>query len=438
MNRYARTLGGLVCAFLGAAAIAQGCSPTPDQPPDDTTTTGPGSGSGGGGGTSTVSTTDGAGGFMPVTSASGAGGNVGCQGGTPDDDFDGDGYTETTGDCNDCDDGVNPDAVDVIAEGENGNPPPPPVDEDCDGVLDNLPIPCDDNLVLDSADPMDAAKAIGLCKYVQGAKWTIADGSPPPVDPTQLAAFHLGHGLLDNLGPKNPPQEGKRLLMVSSGTARKEGHPEYVHRNFDKKYSSNPPFGFANKVSPACPGVKTKAPHDATGLEVEIKAPSNAQGISFDFNFFTFEWPKYICTDFNDYFVAIMTPFPPMQTDGNISFDGNGNPISVNNAFLGACVCPNGPPCFVPPPNGMNKYDCPLGLDVLLGTDFDVDDGNPGWSNGSTGWLRTQAPVEPGAVFTIRFVAYDSSDGMVDSSALIDNWKWSAKPGTVSTDIVPK
>jgi hypothetical protein len=419
-------------------AIAQGCSPTADPPPD-LSTSGPGvGGSGGAGGAPTTTATGTGGDFTPVTSASGSGGGTGCQGGTPDDDFDKDGFTEAQNDCNDCDPGVNPDAVDVVAKGENGQPDPPPVDEDCDGFEDNQLPSCDDGLALDSADPMDAAKAIGICKYATSAKWVLADGSPPPVEVAQLAAFHLGHGILDNLGPKNMPQEGKQLLMLSSGTARKEGDPQYVHRNYDKKYTSNQPFGFP-KESPSCPGIKTKTPHDATGLEVELKAPPNAQGISFDFNFFTFEWPQYICKEFNDFFVAIMTPFPPMQTDGNISFDPNGNAISVNNAFLGACACPSGPPCFVPPPNGVIKYDCPLGLDVLVGTDFDDDDGTPvGWTNGSTSWLRTQAPVEPGKTFTIRFVTYDSSDGMVDSAALIDNWKWSAKPGTVNTDVVPK
>jgi hypothetical protein len=35
-------------------------------------------------------------------------------------------------------------------------------------------------------------------------------------------------------------------------------------------------------------------------------------------------------------------------------------------------------------------------------------------------------------------VTYDSADGKVDSLTLIDNWKWSAKPGTVGTIVVPK
>ena len=44
-----------------------------------------------------------------------------------------------------------------------------------------------------------------------------------------------------------------------------------------------------------------------------------------------------------------MEPYPQGQMDGNISFDELGNPISVNNAFLDVCGCPDGPPCLAPP-----------------------------------------------------------------------------------------
>jgi hypothetical protein len=106
------------------------------------------------------------GGFTATVGSGGAGGNAGCVAGTADDDFDKDGYTEKQGDCNDCDKGVNPDAVEVIAEPENGMTPPS-VDEDCDGEKDNVLLPCDEGLVINSADPMDAVKAIGLCKFVK-------------------------------------------------------------------------------------------------------------------------------------------------------------------------------------------------------------------------------------------------------------------------------
>ena len=74
---------------------------------------------------------------------------------------------------------------------------PDPADENCDGMIDNVTPSCDTGLVLDSADPMDGAKAIGICdlQYIKTAKWVVADGLPPNQDPTKLANFHLGHGI---------------------------------------------------------------------------------------------------------------------------------------------------------------------------------------------------------------------------------------------------
>ncbi len=422
---------GLTC--LGAGLTFGACSADPD--PATTSTGGNPSGTGGSGTSTSGTTGNGTGGEPNITVGTGTGGGMACDPGTTTDDADGDGFSEMDGDCNDCDEFVNPDAVEVLAEPTEAGTPEP-VDEDCDGTKDNLPTCDDSGLALDSSDPMDAAKAIGLCKWVTSAKWVLADGSPPPVDPTQLSKFHLGHGILPDLGPNNPAQQGSALLAVSSGTARRETDPGFVHRNFDKGYVGNSPPGFP-KESPSCPSVTTGAPNDATGLELNIKAPSNAQGLSFDFDFFTYEWPQFICQTYNDFFLAYMTPYPNGQTDGNISFDALNNPISVNNAFLDICGCPGGAPCSVPPSAPVKTFDCAFGTTGVTGTDFDANDGYPGWTNGSSGWLRTTAPVSPGQEFTIRFVTYDSSDHFVDSTTLVDNWQWSAKPGTVGTVIKP-
>ncbi len=434
LSRSRFPLLGLVGITALVAVGMNACSPPTETP----------SGGGfGGSGTSTGAQDGGAGGAT-TTGTSGSGGNIittttgdgdggVCEITDEDADQDKDGFSPKQGDCNDCDPNVNPGAVDALEEADGG--PGVVTDNDCSGKAE-LPKPCDDALALDSADAMDGAKAIGgLCaKWVKSAKWVQADGAPPPADAAQLTAFHLGHGILPDFGASNAPLEGKRVLALSSGTARRPTDPGFVHRNFDKGYVGGPPFGFP-KESPACQGVKTKEPHDAAGLELEIQAPTNAQGFSFDFNFFTYEWPQYICTEFNDFFVANMSPFPAGQKDGNISFDALGNPISVNNAFLDICGCPGSPPgaCSVPPDKPLKAFDCAFGTKGLAGTDFANDDSNPGFTNGSSGWLETSAPVEKGQKFVLRFVTYDSSDGNVDSTTIIDNFKWSAEPGKLIT-----
>lgn len=378
-----------------------------------------------------------------IFQSSSTGGGSACDEGLRDKDDDGDGYTENEDDCNDCDPNVNPGAVEVITPdtpdgGADGGLPAKPADEDCNGLTDEAPKPCDTGLVFDSEDPIEATKAIGMCRFVKTAKWVLADGSDIPTDATHLANFHLGHGLLAKFGTNNKPQEGTRMLMLSSGTARDSSTGGSVYRNFDKGYTSNAPYGFP-KASPACPGVTTKLPHDATGLQIEVQVPTNAQSASFDFQFFTYEWSRFICQEFNDFFVAHVEPFPKGQLDGNIAFDGNGNPISVNNAFINACGCPDNPPnkCVVSSPVGSFDFACALGNTFLAGTPFANDSAVMGWTHGSTGWLRTTMPVTPGSTFRIRLVTYDSSDGRLDSSTLIDNWQWYGTPGMAGTIDIP-
>ncbi|MRG93110.1 choice-of-anchor L domain-containing protein [Polyangium spumosum] len=365
------------------------------------------------------------------------GGIINCDPKGQDDDVDGDSFTEAEGDCNDCDKNRNPNAVEVPTE-----PGKEAFDENCDGTIDEPVLAaCDDALVIDSMEPIDGARAADLCKISAGigdwgvvsAKWTMADGSPPPTG--NEVNFHLGHGLLTGFGPNIPTRMGARMLALSSGTARQPTDPGYQSvGGFTKGYQGVHPQGFP-KESPACPGTTTGTPNDPTGLEIVVRTPSNAYGFSFDFNFYTYEWPGFICSQYNDFFVALLTPFPPGQTDGNVSFDSQGNPVSVNNSLLEVCGCPENPPspCFA----GNKSFNCSLGNIDLIGTGFGFD--AEGQDHAATGWLKTQAPVKPNEEVTIRFAVYDSGDGSLDSTTLIDNWQWIAKPGTtVGTAPIPK
>ena len=421
----------VACLAGGSRAVA-GCKASPKNELSNggnagaIATGGYGGSTGGTGGTAI-------GGFAP---GGGAGGSEPPCVPTPDNDADGDGWTQAQGDCDDCDKNVNPNAVEVPTE-QGGVPK----DENCDGVTDEAAAPpCDDAIAIDEADPLTVIKAVELCKLSSGpndwgvvaASWVLADGSPPPT--AQLPQYHLGHGVLDGFGPNVGTRRGLSMLALSSGTARRPTDPGYHDvNNFDKGYTCGHPQGFP-KESPACPGVTTGEPHDSAGIEVRINTPSNAYGIQFDFDFYTYEWPGYICTEYNDFFVALLDPIPPNQTDGNISFDGDGNPISVNNAFLGVCGCTGNPPS--PCQAGGKTFPCPLGDLQLIGTGFGFD--TAGEDHGGTSWLRTQAPVPPASEIIIRFAVYDSGDGVLDTTTLVDNFAWIAKPGTeVHTVPVP-
>src|SRR5690606_24252164 len=120
----------------------------------------------------------------------------------------------------------------------------------------------------------------------------------------------------------------------------------------------------------------------------------------------------------NDVFATILAPRPAGQSNGNVSFDQEGNPVSVNNAFVRVCDCAGGPPCSAPPDFPTIDYTCALGADELEGTGFE--------GRAATGWLTTEAPIEPGEDVTLRFVVYDAGDHILDTTVLIDNFRWRA------------
>ena len=433
----------MVAAVVGSLFV--GCTPgtsaTSDNNPD-------GSGAGGasaGGSGGTTSSAQGGGGSGASSGQfmSGTGGNQqGCSSG-PNDDQDMDGFTQAEGDCNDCDPNSNPGAIEVVGDdGSGGAGGYVAADEDCDGDTDEVePASCDDGLALASVDALEGAKSIELCKQAVGPKdWGVLSAAYVRADGT-TAAPGLQAGIMNNFGPNNPPREGSNLLVLSSGHARITGQAGACgNASCTGTGVGTPPPGFP-QTAPGCeiqPNI-----NDDIGLEVSLRAPSNATGYSFDFKFHSFEYAEWVCSNFNDQFMALVDPAPAGALDGNISFDMNGAPVSVNIAFFDVCdSCANwaqncsGSSC---PP--VPSPCCPAGGAELAGTGFDTwtgtfDDGNAG----GTSWLRTTAPVDGGSEFSLRLAVWDTGDSALDATAVIDNFRWIASGGEVDlgTDIIPE
>ncbi|MBL8739879.1 MAG: choice-of-anchor L domain-containing protein, partial [Myxococcales bacterium] len=335
----------------------------------------------------------------------------------PNQDKDEDGFTINDGDCNDCDANVNPGAIEVIGNasggdggggtggagtGGAGGAEYVPADEDCDGEADNVAAPdCDAGLQLASTDPLDAAKAIELCKVAEGdTDWGVLDAQFVNANGGTVAA-NVQVGILASFGTNVPPQQGASLLALSSGTARLPGQPGACTSNScGAQTATLAPPGFP-QAAPNCP-IDSEIFNDI-GLEVTLRAPTNATGYTFDFKFTSFEFGEYVCTNFNDQFIALVNPPPMGAQDGNISFDAAGNPVSVNIAFFDVCNscadfaqnCFDNPPMVVCPtaPAGC----CSAGGAQLVGTGFDNGFGATFPEDaGGTSWLRTAAPVEGG------------------------------------------
>ena len=289
---------------------------------------------------------------------------------------------------------------------------------------------CDSGLTLDGANAMEGAKAMGLCKeYTEGtwgvktAEWVRSDGQTLS-NPPQLLD---GKGILGSFGSV-VPREGSKLLAISSGAARGPSDvgfqdPTGYQKDFNPHGS---PPGYP-KESPACPDVITGSPYDSAGLRVVIKTPTDAKSFSFNLDFYTYEYPDFVCSTYNDFFVAMMTPTPSGLVDGNISFDPNDNLISVNAAFLDQCNPSNA---------GGLSFPCSQGYSAIVGTGFDSNEsfqyGIQG--SGATGWLETKAPIEaPGSEITLHFAVWDSGDGILDSTTLLDNFKFEADATVTGT-----
>jgi hypothetical protein len=306
------------------------------------------------------------------------------------------------------------------------------IDEDCDGTADNEPVDCDTGLAMAGTDAFDGAKAMGLCKKatddkmwgVISAKWVKPDGTAQ----TQP----LSQGILPQFGV-NAPQAGATMLAISSGSARQPTDPGYHGVDgWDKGVTCGTPTGYP-KESPACSGGLGGlgglggfgGAHDGAALRVKVRVPSNAKSFKYQQNFFTYEFPDFICSEFNDFFVTIMDPKPAALPDGNIAFDQDGNPISVNNSLLQVCKSQSA---------GGKTFPCPLGSGPLGGTGFE--------NHAATGWLTTTAPVDDvrGKEITLMWAIWDQGDGVLDSTALIDDFSWSvdAASGTQTLPSQPK
>lgn len=353
----------------------------------------------------------------------------------PSSDADGDGFTTEEGDCRDDSPEINPGAYDFPGNG---------FDEDCDGEDATEAAACDSALAMDSTDPMDGARAIGLCKTAteEGREWGVISASYTEADGSGELSGSVQSGLLPRFGAVSPPVGGS-LLALSSGAARASDQAGYtsecdllgVSCDFGCSPSQDPPSGFP-KSPPDCrdeigEDLVGSSIYNSAALELRIRVPTNANSFAFRTNFYTYEYPDYICSVFNDFFVTLVDPAPDGAENGNVVFDTEGNLVSVNSSFLRVCE---------PGVHNGRTFDCPLGTDQLAGTGFTAEaecgvnlDFPTPKDRGATGWLETSVPVEGGSVVTVRFAIWDTADPTLDSTVLIDAFEWSVEEPDVST-----
>ena len=314
-------------------------------------------------------------------------------------------------------------------------------DDDGDGVVDNPPGACDTGLGTSTGTTAaNIAKAIGICPN-NGDTWGVTSATYTMGYNNNGAPDKQQYGTSTTFGTNVKARQGSVLGILSSGVAAAEDCGDGVFKGNDctTTGAGAAPPGYPKPATinnKKCP--LSNVANDVVNLKLQIKVPANAKGFSFDFNFYSGEWPEFECTTFNDSFVAWLTStaWAGKSGDFNISFDGNSNPVSVNNSFFDVCS-PAGLACS----NMPQPSTCKLGANELMGTGFY----SPGTycgvkqdsGGGATGWLTTQAPVTPGETITLQFMVWNTGDEAYDSSVLLDNWQWTGDDTSVSTTRPP-
>ncbi|APR80930.1 Hypothetical protein A7982_06277 [Minicystis rosea] len=400
-------------------------------------------------------------------------------------DCDGDGWLVADGDC--CDKPglcgsqpklVNPGALEVVGNG---------IDDNCNGLTDLFDtqdtVACDDNLTSNSTAALDYAKALGICRQtveqpllLKDKTWGLleaqilrADGSP--LQDFKAISIRQGFG---SISPATT--QGKSVVVMSSGIAAdatqsmpgpNNGAPTGTnvssthtpassvvistggqpHSVKDWYATPNLPLKVANGLpdSPGCNTLSSAAANDSVMLYLRLRAPTNAKAFSFNSYFLSAEYPEFVCTQFNDQFIALVdtpngTPKPiPNPIDKNLLTYTQGGqqwPIGINIAKGTTlfAVCDSqatNPTCW---DTDVSASSCSLGSAQLMGTGFE-----PGlFSNnctigGGTFWLTTAGNVIPGDIVELRIALWDVGDTSYDSLALIDGFQWltnATLPGT--------
>jgi len=348
---------------------------------------------------------------------------------------------------------VNPAAFDVPNNG---------VDEDCSGSDSTSLTTCDSGLPSNSANLAEYARAVDLCKtttennwdwgYISGA-FTLTNNSGSPNAVQRSIRTGFGTGL--------PPQQGSSIAILSTGAAadQTDTNPNYSDFQTGLAINSTAPFpaqwyaanGNALPNAPGCPAPAGASARDSVMMRFRVRAPTNAQSFSVRMNFYSSEYPEWVCSEFNDFFVTIVTDpddtYPGIAgnpADGNIA-----RYVSGNNTFaVGVNILRAASGLFTQCTNGATNQ-CAAGTNTnyngctsttqLAGTGFQIVENAEGCFNGptggATGWLNLQGNVEPGEIFEVRFAIWDTSDSLYDSLVVLDDWRWGTT--TVTPGVTP-
>lgn len=364
------------------------------------------------------------------------------------DDCDGDGYLAPI-DCNDFDATINPEAYDFVGDY---------TDNDCDGVVDNPVTTCETIPTTDPGSPTDFVRAADLCAQRSKAKdgkifdpllraaWGKVSGVGPDQRSRTSETKAVQTRIVSSFG-QNAPRQGQTMVGLATG-------PWGTKTPRESPALDPPDF----QLSDACADIPLDATDCAVlrngisseqGISVQdwaeltlwLRAPVNAGALQFDFAFFTTEFNQYWDAALNDAFFVLVSS--GKLAGENVAKSSDGRGITVNSGFFQLCPASPGPDgladdkaaalagCVGPDGDAAQHI-----YGALRGTGYDGANTPPGDGTvlattggkyiygGGTGWLTASFPIEPGEEFQVRFILFDTFDGLKDSAVLLDHLTW--------------
>ena len=231
----------------------------------------------------------------------------------------------------------------------------------------------------------------------------------PGADITGAGFGSLAGSVANGVGDSslsNFPTNGSTFTILTSGDAASADDP-----NSEGDKTTNLSGG----------NVRGNTDFDVSVFKVDVQVPETANCLSFDFQFYSEEYPEWVGSSFNDAFIAELdnsnwtTSGSEISAPNNFAFDADNDVVSVNAVGLG----------------GFSEENA-------AGTTYD----------GATPLLSAAKQVTPGA-HTLYLSIFDQGDFILDSAAFVDNLrvgfvpdpetqcKSGAQPKTYQLDLAP-
>ena len=192
---------------------------------------------------------------------------------------------------------------------------------------------------------------------------TVTGGTPNAVADAPLSSF---------------PTNGSTFAILTSGNA---------------SLADDPNVAINSGANNAGGNVRGDTDYDVTVLKIDLDVPAAANCLTFDFQFYSEEYPEWVGTAYNDAFIAELdsstwtTAGTSISAPNNFAFDPSGDVISINSTGVTEMTAAN-----------------------AVGTTYD----------GATPLLSASTQITPGA-HSLYLSIFDQGDQVLDSAAFVDN-----------------